>query len=234
MGGRAAAVVLLAALVSADACSNGADEGDAGGGSVADGATGASSCLGAVLPDCPVAADAADCSPFDFPCGLDALPTGEPCSAPAQCSMLIDPCPDWQEHAGERVDGYVCSCLDGRWSCDDCSRGAGLCAEAPDGAPLAAAFEDAGRTDSPSSASADAQAPAQCEWAEGDVVEVTVAFTGSELQAGPDDAIVEWFDDAGTRGSCGPGSCDARCPPGAACSAAFITHALVHDGGTCR
>jgi hypothetical protein len=34
--------------------------------------------------------------------------------------------------------------------------------------------------------------------------------------------------------TCGPDACDARCPPGAPCSAAFITHALVHPAaGTC-
>jgi hypothetical protein len=222
MRSRAVAVVVLGALIAAEACSKGASGGPA------------SSCPSAVLPDCPIAAGATDCSPFDLVCGLDSLPTGMPCSAPAQCSIPIDPCPDWQQHEGsERVDGYVCSCVDGRWSCDDCWEGASLCAEAPDGAPLVPAFEDAA-TDSPSSASADAQVPAQCEWGEGDVAEVTVAFTGSELRAGPGDAIVEWFDDAGMRQSCGPSSCDARCPPGTACSAAFITHALVHGDGTCR
>jgi hypothetical protein len=96
-----------------------------------------------------------------------------------------------------------------------------------------AAFEDAERTDSPSSASADARAPAQCQWGQGDATAVTVAYTGSELEAGPYDAIILWVDDAGVGGSCGPGSCDGRCPPGAACRAAYITHALVHAGGTC-
>jgi hypothetical protein len=35
---------------------------------------------------------------------------------------------------------------------------------------------------------------------------VSFGFTGNEVEAGPDDAIIEWFDDAGMRESCGPGS----------------------------
>jgi hypothetical protein len=229
VGRRAVAIVLVGALIAADACSNGGY---------------ASSCPGAVLPDCPIAPGVSDCSRSDLVCGLDSLPTGTPCSAPAQCSMLIDPCPNWQKYTGERADGYVCSCLDGHWSCDDCSMGAGLCAEAPDGAPLVSPVLVDGAADVVDAdaesglavgadAAFDGQGPAQCQWLGGDAAEVTVAFTGSELEAGPGDAIIEWFDDAGVRESCGPTSCDARCPPGAACSAAFITHALVHGGGTC-
>ena len=135
--------------------------------------------------------------------------------------------------------------------------GASLCSEAPDGALLFppppaddasdggetgaggfevgadAALEDAALTDSSSSASPDAQAPVGCQRFEGDAAVVSFAFTGNEVEAGPDDAIIEWVDDAGMAESCGPSSCDARCPPGHACSVAFITHALVLSGGTC-
>jgi hypothetical protein len=171
--------------------------------------------------------------------------------------MPIFPCPDWQKYGDvQRTDGYVCSCVDGRWSCDDCWMGASLCSEAPDGAllfppPLAddashgvetgagvevgadAALEDAARTDSSASASPDGQTPVACQRLEGDAAMVSFAFTGNEAEAGPNDAIIQWFNDAGMGESCGPSSCDARCPPGHACSLAFITHALVLSGGTC-
>jgi hypothetical protein len=72
-------------------------------------------------PTCPVAPGAIDCAGLEIGCGLDSLPAGLSCLAPAQCSALIYPCPDWQSHIGfERTDGYICSCVGGRWSCDDC------------------------------------------------------------------------------------------------------------------
>jgi hypothetical protein len=90
-----------------------------------------------------------------------------------------------------------------------------------------------GRYPRVSSASPDAPIPVGCQRLEGDAAVVSFAFTGNEAEAGPDDAILEWVDDAGMAESCGPSSCDARCPPGHACSVAFITHALVLSGGTC-
>jgi hypothetical protein len=40
----------------------------------------------------------------------------------AQCQAVIGPLPTCG-----RVDAYICSCIDGRWSCDDCSIGEALC-----------------------------------------------------------------------------------------------------------
>jgi hypothetical protein len=40
-------------------------------------------------PTCPVAPGAIDCARPEIGCGLDSLPTGLACSAPAQCSALI-------------------------------------------------------------------------------------------------------------------------------------------------
>jgi hypothetical protein len=81
------------------------------------------------VPDCPIAADAASCGARTLTCGLDSLPTGAACTGSQQCSAVIDPCPNWQQHVGsELTDGYICSCVNGVWSCDDCDPGAGLCA----------------------------------------------------------------------------------------------------------
>jgi hypothetical protein len=105
-------------------------------------------------PTCPVAPGAIDCARHEIGCGLDSLPTGLACSAPAQCSALIYPCPDWQSYVPlERTDGYICSCVGGRWSCDDCWLGTALCV-ALDGspflqAPVADAASDGPATDSP-------------------------------------------------------------------------------------
>ncbi len=82
-------------------------------------------------PECPAAPGAVDCARPDVGCGLDSLPTGLPCTAPAQCAAIIYPCPDWQKYIGaERTDGYICSCTGGRWSCDDCDLGEALCQDA--------------------------------------------------------------------------------------------------------
>jgi hypothetical protein len=91
-------------------------------------------------PTCPVAPGAMDCARPEIGCGLDALPSGLPCSGTAQCSLVVYPCPDWQGHiSAELNDGYICSCVGDRWSCDDCNVGEALCALAPDAAPLEAA-----------------------------------------------------------------------------------------------
>jgi len=83
----------------------------------------------------------------DLGCALNAVPTGLPCSGHTQCSLSILPCPDevqtWA--GGGRVDGYVCSCINDQWSCDDCWLGEALCAEEPDGeSSVPAPLEDAG------------------------------------------------------------------------------------------
>jgi hypothetical protein len=84
-------------------------------------ATYSSLCPNSSLAGCPVASDA-NCSNAFVGCGLDALPTGLACLAPAQCTMLIQPI------AGcGRTDGYVCSCIGGKWSCDDCNLGTASC-----------------------------------------------------------------------------------------------------------
>jgi hypothetical protein len=149
--------------------------------------------------------------------------------------MPVFPCPDWQRYGDvQRTDGYVCSCIDGRWSCDDCWVGASLCSEAPDGAPLISSGFGAGDDDaSYPSIPPDAHPPVACQQLEGDAAVVFLAFTGSELEAGPNDGIVKWIDDAGVRESCGPSSCGVPCPTGTACSVWFITHAMVLSG-TCR
>ena len=121
-------------------------------------------------PTCPVAPGAMDCARPSIGCGLDALPTGLSCSGSAQCSALIYPCRDWQKYIGaERTDLYVCSCVGGRWSCDDCWEGAAICQEAPDGAsvlptPLVDAASDVTTAEHPEGGadSADACAPTGC------------------------------------------------------------------------
>jgi hypothetical protein len=86
------------------------------------------------VPSCPIAPDAASCGARTLTCGLDSLPTGAACTGSQQCSAVIDPCPNWQQHVGsELTDGYVCSCVNGVWSCNDCDPGAGLCAASEGG-----------------------------------------------------------------------------------------------------
>ncbi len=96
-----------------------------------------------VSPYCPPVSTLAACAPAPgsdctpaVACGLEALPSGLACSGSRACSLAVDPCPDRQKYVGgERVDVYVCTCVSGLWSCDDCNVGTSLCAESPDGAP---------------------------------------------------------------------------------------------------
>jgi hypothetical protein len=86
------------------------------------------------LAECPVASGGL-CVVEDDPysgCATNALPSGLACSGPQQCSMPVLPCAgEIQSGAGAgRVDGYVCSCVDGLWSCDDCYVGEGACVDA--------------------------------------------------------------------------------------------------------
>jgi len=75
-------------------------------------------------------------------CGLAGLPTGLPCSDNAQCSLQIYPCPGELQSfiGGGRADGYICTCVSSKWSCDDCALGTALCG----GPPTADTGADAG------------------------------------------------------------------------------------------
>jgi hypothetical protein len=74
-------------------------------------------------PTCPAAADASGCNlSLGDNCSADALPQGLSCSGMSQCQARIGPV----DGCG-RVDGWICSCIDGSWSCDDCALGAALC-----------------------------------------------------------------------------------------------------------
>lgn len=74
-------------------------------------------------PTCPAAPDAGGCNlSYGTNCAADALPQGLSCSGVSQCQAAIGPV----DGCG-RVDGWICSCIDGRWSCDDCAIGAALC-----------------------------------------------------------------------------------------------------------
>jgi hypothetical protein len=90
----------------------------------ADGAAYASLCpVFGDQPTCPAASDANGCNLSDGRnCAADALPQGLSCSGMSQCQAVIGPLPTCG-----RVDAYICSCIDGRWSCDDCSIGETLC-----------------------------------------------------------------------------------------------------------
>jgi hypothetical protein len=86
-------------------------------------------------PTCPSASDANGCDlSFGTNCAADALPQGFACAGTTQCQARIGPV----DGCG-RVDGWICSCIGGRWSCDDCAEGAALCEggaaayELPDG-----------------------------------------------------------------------------------------------------
>lgn len=86
-------------------------------------------------PTCPAVSDANGCDlSLGYDCAADALPQGLPCFGISQCQARIGPV----DGCG-RVDGWICSCIEGRWSCDDCAEGAALCEggaapyELPDG-----------------------------------------------------------------------------------------------------
>jgi hypothetical protein len=101
------------------------------------------------LPTC-APASTADCvqQKASLGCGVDALPTGLACTGSAQCSLIVYPCPGEVQSftGGGRTDGYVCTCVDSRWACDDCNVGAALCPEAgppPEAGPTDAAPDSA-------------------------------------------------------------------------------------------
>ncbi len=74
-------------------------------------------------PTCPAASDANGCNlSLGTNCAADALPQGLACSGLSQCQARIGPV----DGCG-RADGWICSCIDGRWSCDDCALGQALC-----------------------------------------------------------------------------------------------------------
>jgi hypothetical protein len=74
-------------------------------------------------PTCPVASDAGGCNPsLGTNCAANTLPQGLSCSGTSQCQARIGPV----DGCG-RVDGWICSCIDGSWSCDDCALGTALC-----------------------------------------------------------------------------------------------------------
>ncbi len=74
-------------------------------------------------PTCPATSDANGCTlALGYNCAASALPQGVQCSGVSQCQARIGPV-----NGCGRVDGYICSCIDGRWSCDDCAIGAAVC-----------------------------------------------------------------------------------------------------------
>jgi hypothetical protein len=96
------------------------------------------------LPKCPSSASV-PCT--TVVCGLASLPTGEACAVPA-CAMAIDPCPGADLVFPSRVDSYACSCDRGRWNCELCLLGAGICAPSSDGATTDSAIvSDTGAPD---------------------------------------------------------------------------------------
>ncbi len=119
-----------------DATSSGLDSGDAGEQATSDAGGEATAVV------CPTNFQSVSvCAPalgatcvHDDPtlgCALDALPSGLACTGSAQCALTILPCPDEVQTWGGlgRVDGYVCTCVGSRWSCDDCDHGQSLCAD---------------------------------------------------------------------------------------------------------
>ena len=75
------------------------------------------------IPTCPLGSDAGGCNlGLGDNCSVEALPQAQACSGMAQCQARIGPLPECS-----RVDAYICSCIDGHWSCDDCAVGATLC-----------------------------------------------------------------------------------------------------------
>ncbi len=74
-------------------------------------------------PTCPAASGANGCNlSLGTNCAADALPQGLSCSGTSQCQARVGPV----DGCG-RVDGWICSCIGGRWSCDDCALGEALC-----------------------------------------------------------------------------------------------------------
>jgi hypothetical protein len=119
------------------------------GGPSSDGSSSSSCPASQSVAECP-AAPGGSCVVSDLPqtgCAPNALPSGLGCSGQQRCAMPILPCAGevqgWA--GGGRVDGYICSCVSGRWSCDDCYAGEALCADAgPPGDGGAAGGVDAG------------------------------------------------------------------------------------------
>jgi hypothetical protein len=70
-------------------------------------------------------------------CAPSALPIGGACAEGVQCGLTVFPCPASQG----TVDGYICTCVDSRWSCQDCDPGSGECFGYVEAGPFDAAME---------------------------------------------------------------------------------------------
>jgi hypothetical protein len=120
--------ISLALAVTTGACIQ------ANGGTAADGAVAPDLCpdFQSVNVCVPASSDACVNGNAMIGCGLAGLPTGRPCSENAQCSLTVFPCPgEVQSFAGAgRTDGYICTCVGSKWSCDDCDLGTAICDEA--------------------------------------------------------------------------------------------------------
>ena len=78
-------------------------------------------------PDCiPTCGPGYDVQPSGVPTVV-ALPAG-PCDSEAACQMAATPCA-----CGGNVSGYVCTCVNARWSCVNASPGGGVCLSNPTG-----------------------------------------------------------------------------------------------------
>ncbi|HEY5242582.1 MAG TPA: hypothetical protein VIJ22_13980 [Polyangiaceae bacterium] len=112
--------VLLVSILSA--CNN-----SSGNGTIesADAAIGAACANLATNMSCPPA-PAGKC--LGTQCDMAAVPTGQPCSGNAMCTITVDPCPPLAINSPTSV--YGCACLDGRWACDDCAPSGAECADA--------------------------------------------------------------------------------------------------------
>ena len=101
---------------------------------------------------CPIATDAA-CVVTGAPgsgCAATALPEGQPCGVLPQCSLRVFSCASGLEAGlgNGSVDGYVCTCVGGRWSCDDCFPNDSPCtSEGPSTDAGTGPVSDAGRDD---------------------------------------------------------------------------------------
>lgn len=101
-------------------------------------------------PTCPAASNANGCNlALGYNCAANALPQGVACSGMSQCQARIGPV----DGCG-RVDGFICSCIDGRWSCDDCAIGGAVC----EGGAQAYELPDSGTTGESVNGPADASA----------------------------------------------------------------------------